>query len=851
MTDTERELDCEKVQAGQPEESGFGLAAGPMSSNAPSPRLVFLHSSFRASSTWFWSKFRSFAETECYREVLGEDVATITTEKVFWADAEGWDSRHPSRDPYYLEYLPLIHPNGGVQFFDPAMPMDWFFPIGGLRGELREAEIRYLSLLVDHARQRNKVPVFGGTNSLGRLWSIKNSFGGFHVFLHRNLWKQWLSYLYYRRRKIYYFYETTARVVGGSGDPFVAELADFYVQRAVDYRPSSALSRRPASAKERLDLLLWLPESDAFAMFMALHIYLYLHAQKSADLTVDVTKLARDPEHRSGIEKTLAQQAGFEISLSDVTDEQGRGIAIGAQAIDWDEIREHARGAAQALSAFANPNKLFDIATQLIDAAMEELRKSEAARAPQSDTSEEIWFGRLQEARCRWALGDDGAFLREALALFNACPDRAEPLYELARFHRERGMHETAMHFAEAGLALAPPDDGAKFVENLVYQWGLKEEISIAGFYCRDLARRERGAAACNWLARNSDIPAEMREQAQQNLQFYVQPAAEVHAVPEAAGRFPSTASRGDTDRNPRILFYSPTNWSGGAVHNSLAAQLRAVGWVADIKDWRKSYVISELAKEVLQYDYVLTMAGDGAGFLMRIYGIAPEKIIVVAHAESDLQRMISADGTDSFDRYPGYGVVSDTLASSSITLGIRRVPFVVRLGVDFAKYRHDISARLSSVGYPAFMSRLTLSGIEQKRGPLARACAEAAGLRFAAVDNLSLEKMPDFYGSVDSVVMPSLHEGAGLPPLEGAAAGRLVIGTPVGHFPRLAYEGLGILAPLEAEAFQRFTTETLIYYRDNPSAYVEKCAAIQEAAKQRDWQCIVNDWIELISNAR
>jgi hypothetical protein len=298
-----------------------------------------------------------------------------------------------------------------------------------------------------------------------------------------------------------------------------------------------------------------------------------------------------------------------------------------------------------------------------------------------------------------------------------------------------------------------------------------------------------------------------------------------------------------------RILIYTHTAWAFGTIHLPLATHLQAAGWVADIKDWTKQYYISEFQEEVARHDYVLTVVNEG--ILSHSYGIPREKIIIVAHDEADLQGLIRAEGIDGFERYAAYGVVSDFLACSSIALGIKRVPFVVRLGVDFLRYRRDIAADLSSVGYATSMLRQTVSGIERKRGPLARACAEAAGLRFAPAESLPLEKMPDFYGSVGSVVMPSLQEGAGLPPLEGAAAGRLVIGTPVGHFSRLACEGLGILAPLEAGAFQRFTTQTLIYYRDNPSAYVDKCAAIQEAAKQRDWQFTVNDWIELFDSAR
>jgi len=77
-----------------------------------------------------------------------------------------------------------------------------------------------------------------------------------------------------------------------------------------------------------------------------------------------------------------------------------------------------------------------------------------------------------------------------------------------------------------------------------------------------------------------------------------------------------------------------------------------------------------------------------------------------------------------------------------------------------------------------------TNSGVEQKRGRLAQSCAEEAGLEFKRTEDTPMDQMPDFYASIDALIMPSLQEGAGLPALEAAAAGRLVIGTPVGHFP-------------------------------------------------------------------
>jgi glycosyltransferase involved in cell wall biosynthesis len=121
------------------------------------------------------------------------------------------------------------------------------------------------------------------------------------------------------------------------------------------------------------------------------------------------------------------------------------------------------------------------------------------------------------------------------------------------------------------------------------------------------------------------------------------------------------------------------------------------------------------------------------------------------------------------------------------------------------------------------------------KRGDLAEAAAHAAGLEFRVAgstgNQTSFHDIPEFYRSVDAVLTSSISEAAQHPVIE-AAAGRLVIGTSVGHFPRKAYEGGGILAPIETEKFKAFTVQTLRYYKDNPMAYRDKCHAIQEAAR-------------------
>jgi glycosyltransferase involved in cell wall biosynthesis len=159
---------------------------------------------------------------------------------------------------------------------------------------------------------------------------------------------------------------------------------------------------------------------------------------------------------------------------------------------------------------------------------LDEAAKAYARRAELGGWGEEVWHARLAEARCLRDLGDEGGFLRRALTAFSERPHRGEPLYELARYHRDHGRHEAAALFAERGLELGHPNGDVLFVEDAVYKWGLLEEYAIAANYARDPARKNRGFAACNWLALTPAVPTATRCLARYNLRFYVEPAAKL-----------------------------------------------------------------------------------------------------------------------------------------------------------------------------------------------------------------------------------------------------------------------------------------------------------------------------------
>jgi len=304
--------------------------------------------------------------------------------------------------------------------------------------------------------------------------------------------------------------------------------------------------------------------------------------------------------------------------------------------------------------------------------------------------------------------------------------------------------------------------------------------------------------------------------------------------------------------RAKKILIYGYSKWSHGRVYYDLSKYLHRRGYIVDTLDWRVSHAeyFSKLAK---YYDFFMTSL-DGAPSLLDDYAVSGDRIIAVSHGEFDIRMLVEQKGVEIFDKFASYGVLSEFLFCASLTRGVPRPPMVASLGIDYSEFYSDISERLVQVGYAGSMSLKTY-GIELKRGELAEAAAQEAGLPFRVAGSMAnqirFQDMPGFYREVDAVLSASISEGAGLPTMEAAAAGRLVIATPVGHFSRKAYEGGGIIAPVEAEKFKAFTGATLRYYKDNPAAYRDKCRIIQEAARKFDWQYSIGEWIELIEAPR
>jgi glycosyltransferase involved in cell wall biosynthesis len=167
----------------------------------------------------------------------------------------------------------------------------------------------------------------------------------------------------------------------------------------------------------------------------------------------------------------------------------------------------------------ANARNMFYLAQSYRDCG--ELARGRDAymrRAAMGGWDEEVWYSLFQAAllteRLKGAAADVSfAYLRA----FQQRPTRAEPLVELARFHRLRGEFALACLYARQAASLPRPDDRL-FLDDNAYGWRALDELSIAAFYA---GAHAEGLEAINRLL-SGTVPPSDRTRIERNRQFYI-----------------------------------------------------------------------------------------------------------------------------------------------------------------------------------------------------------------------------------------------------------------------------------------------------------------------------------------
>jgi hypothetical protein len=219
-----------------------------------------------------------------------------------------------------------------------------------------------------------------------------------------------------------------------------------------------------------------------------------------------------------------------------------------------------------------NPRHMFYLAQTCFDGG----RYAEAAewygrRWALGGWDEERWYARYKQAVALLHCGDTLRGAGLLLEAFDERPTRAEPLWALARHHREHGRNHVALMLALQALRIPFPTEDVLFVESEVYRWKLWEEVMINAWYVP--GHRKLGFAACERLLLRRGHDDEFYNYVASNESFYHAPLPRLRT--------------GNIDVDPALLHtddgtYNPANPTVVRIGDRVIFNARLVNYVQE-----------------------------------------------------------------------------------------------------------------------------------------------------------------------------------------------------------------------------------------------------------------------------
>jgi hypothetical protein len=273
---------------------------------SPDLQPVFVHSGWRCSSTYVWSRFRAAGDVQAYYEPWHEQLAQLTPADIERERPATSGLRHPDHgQPYLTEFADLLRADGGVAGYRRRFALDDFF----LDPDAEDPDqAAYVGGLIAAARGKGRTPVLACCRTLGRAGWLRRRFGGVHIVLIRDPVQQWRSFHSLRKRPRPTYFELCQYVI-------LSEAA-----RGEDAARRLGLSRGEGDLADRIQAvrrrLKRAPARTSFAAFLGVYLLSYLAALPHADLVIDVDRLGADPNYAWAMASRVAALTGLVVDFS-------------------------------------------------------------------------------------------------------------------------------------------------------------------------------------------------------------------------------------------------------------------------------------------------------------------------------------------------------------------------------------------------------------------------------------------------------------------------------------------------------------------------------------------------------
>ncbi len=162
---------------------------------------------------------------------------------------------------------------------------------------------------------------------------------------------------------------------------------------------------------------------------------------------------------------------------------------------------------------------------QNIEKALEWYEK----RAVKGGWDEEVWYCVYRIAICKCLLKTSWEEAQDHfLQAWNIRPHRAEPLYQLARIHRQNGNPRLGYLFAKTAMNIPFPQGDILFLANDVYEWQIADELASSAYYVGDMVA---GLEASNKLLEDKKFPDSEKDRIVNNFSQYAKWLEEQNAA--------------------------------------------------------------------------------------------------------------------------------------------------------------------------------------------------------------------------------------------------------------------------------------------------------------------------------
>ncbi len=130
---------------------------------------------------------------------------------------------------------------------------------------------------------------------------------------------------------------------------------------------------------------------------------------------------------------------------------------------------------------------------------------------------QEVFYAKLEFAKLQQILNKEPeTILKGYYDAYHYRPSRAEPLYYLAKYYRNKNDFAAAYLIASIGSNLPLPDD-ILFVDKWIYDYDMLLELSISAYW---IGKYEECQKMSKQLLANSELPQYVRDVVEKNLSF-------------------------------------------------------------------------------------------------------------------------------------------------------------------------------------------------------------------------------------------------------------------------------------------------------------------------------------------